>query len=57
MDLLGGGDVRLFRTGAPEQEIAVSPRIGIDYAGDAKHWPLRFFDSHSFAVSGRRANR
>ena len=23
-------------------EIAIGSRIGIDYAGDAAHWPLRF---------------
>jgi DNA-3-methyladenine glycosylase len=54
MDLLGGGDIRLFRSSAPAPDIAVSPRIGIDYAGDARHWPLRFFDPNSPAVSGRR---
>jgi len=26
-----------------EDDIAVSPRIGVDYSGDAAHWPLRFF--------------
>jgi DNA-3-methyladenine glycosylase len=26
-----------------ENDIAVSPRIGIDNSGDAAHWPLRFF--------------
>jgi DNA-3-methyladenine glycosylase len=27
---------------AGEDEIVVSPRIGVDYAGDAAGWPLRF---------------
>ncbi|HXI13087.1 MAG TPA: DNA-3-methyladenine glycosylase [Thermoanaerobaculia bacterium] len=27
----------------PEEDIATSPRIGIDGAGEAAHWPLRFF--------------
>ncbi len=38
-------------------EIAVSPRIGIDYAGDWVDKPLRFFDASSDAVSGRRKGK
>ena len=38
-------------------EIAVSPRIGIDYAGDWVDKPLRFFDAASDAVSGRRKGK
>jgi len=34
-------------------QIAVSPRIGIDYAGDWVQKPLRFFDPASNAVSRR----
>jgi DNA-3-methyladenine glycosylase len=34
--------------------IEVSPRIGVDYAGEAADWPLRFFDPSSREVSGRR---
>jgi DNA-3-methyladenine glycosylase len=34
-------------------QIAVSPRIGIDYAGDWVENPLRFFDPASRAVSRR----
>jgi len=38
---------RLFLTARDveidEGDIAVSPRIGVDYSGDAAHWPLRFF--------------
>jgi DNA-3-methyladenine glycosylase len=37
--------------------IGVSPRIGIDYAKDWVHAPLRFFDANSKAVSGRRLRR
>lgn len=29
-----------------ENKILVGPRIGIDYAGDAVHWPLRFGWAH-----------
>ncbi len=53
-DLLGGGDVRVFRRPRGlRPRIGVSPRIGVDYAGEAKKWPLRFFDLDSRAVSGR----
>jgi DNA-3-methyladenine glycosylase len=38
---------RLFLTGRErevrEEEIAVSPRIGIDNSGEAAYWPLRFY--------------
>lgn len=37
----------LFLTGRDiavrESDIAVSPRIGVENAGEAAHWPLRFF--------------
>jgi len=57
-DLLGGGDLRVFRRprGA-RPRIGVSPRVGVDYAGDASGWPLRFFDLDSTAVSGRSSGR
>jgi len=52
LDLVSDGPVRIF---VPRRRsrvrIGVSPRIGIDYAGDAKVWPLRFFDIQSAAVS------
>ena len=35
---ISGRDVRIG-----EDDIAVTPRIGIDNSGDAAHWPLRFF--------------
>jgi len=53
MDLLSDGDIRVFR-GKPDEtrpEIGVSPRVGVDYAGEAALWPLRFFDNNSPAVS------
>jgi DNA-3-methyladenine glycosylase len=37
-----------------EDDIAVTPRIGIDGAGDAAHWPLRFFLAGSRYVSAYR---
>ena len=33
--------------------IASAERVGVDYAGDAAFWPLRFFDEGSAAVSRR----
>ncbi len=52
-DLLAEGDIRMFRPRErSKSRIGVSPRIGVDYAGEAKDWPLRFFDLRSAAVSG-----
>ena len=42
------GSVRIFvpvRRG--RRRVAVSARVGIDYAGEARHWPLRFYDGDS----------
>lgn len=50
-DLLAGGDIRLFRRNGRRRQIGVTQRIGVDYAGEAKDWPLRFFDLNSPAVS------
>ncbi len=54
-DLLEEGDLRLVRGRARKLSIGVTPRIGVDYSGEAKEWPLRFFDLDSSAVSHRRA--
>jgi DNA-3-methyladenine glycosylase len=57
LDLLGGGPVAILRGRGRRRRIGVSPRIGVDYAGEAKDWPLRFVDLDSAAVSrspGRR---
>ncbi len=47
------GDPPLFieRGRIPKSEIQVSPRIGVDYAGRASKWPLRYFNKHSPFVS------
>ncbi len=53
IDLLHHEDLRLFgRPRRSQARIGVSPRVGVDYAGDARQWPLRFFDLNSTAVSG-----
>jgi DNA-3-methyladenine glycosylase len=51
-DLLSGGDYRLFQGKNLKTTIGISKRIGVEYAGEAADWPLRFFDAHSAAVSG-----
>jgi DNA-3-methyladenine glycosylase len=57
VDLAAVGDLRIFRRRGRRVRIGVSPRIGVDYAGEAKLWPLRFFDLESGAVSGPRSPR
>lgn len=52
LNLLEDVDVRLFRPQADRISIGVSKRIGVDYAGEAAGWNLRFFDMNSRAVSG-----
>jgi DNA-3-methyladenine glycosylase len=53
-DLLGDGDLRILRRPrARRPRIGVSARVGVDYAGEASGWPLRFFDVDSTAVSRR----
>ena len=52
LDLAGDSAVQIFLPARrPRRRLGVSPRIGIDYAGEAKFWPLRFFDQDSRAVS------
>jgi DNA-3-methyladenine glycosylase len=51
LDLLSGGEIRIFRRRGRRVRIGVTPRIGIDYAGAARRWPLRFVDLDSAAVS------
>lgn len=53
-DLVGGREIAVFRRPRGRRpRVGVSPRIGVDYAGEASEWPLRFFDLDSRAVSGR----
>jgi DNA-3-methyladenine glycosylase len=51
-DLLGEGDLCLFHGRESRPQIGMTPRIGVEYAGEAKDWLLRFFDKCSPAVSG-----
>jgi DNA-3-methyladenine glycosylase len=58
LDLLSGGALRLYRGRKANMDVCTSKRIGIDYAGKAADWPLRFFDKNSKAISGpSRLNR
>ena len=58
LDLVGGREIALFRRPRGRRpRIGVSPRVGVDYAGEASRWPLRFFDLDSRAVSGRSSGR
>src|SRR5262245_26779954 len=50
LDLLAG-EIAVFRRRG-RVRLGVSARIGVDYAGEAAAWPLRFFDAESRAVSG-----
>jgi DNA-3-methyladenine glycosylase len=52
VDLLAGGGLKLFAAPDSTPNIGISKRIGVDYAGEAAAWPLRFFDLDSPAVSG-----
>ena len=54
-DLCGGGRIRVEEAPAlPPDRIEAGPRIGVDYAGDWKDAPLRFFERGNAHVSGRR---
>jgi DNA-3-methyladenine glycosylase len=52
IDLLADGNLRLFLGNSRNVVLGTSKRIGVDYAGEAADWPLRFFDQNSGAVSG-----
>jgi DNA-3-methyladenine glycosylase len=52
-DLVGGRRIALFRRRGRRPRLGIGPRVGVDYAGKAASWPLRFFDLDSAAVSRR----
>ncbi len=54
-DLLANSDIRIFRRQGRRPRLVVTPRIGVDYAGEAARWPLRFADAMSGAVSGKKS--
>ena len=55
LDLVAGARFRIFLPRRRRVSVGISPRIGVDYAGEAAAWPLRFFDRASPAVSGPKS--
>ena len=53
LDLVRSERFRIFLRAGRRVAIGVSPRIGVDYAGEAAERPLRFFERGSAAVSGK----
>lgn len=51
---LDGGRLFLTEREAPIGEIAASARIGVEGAGEAAHWPLRFYLRGNRSVSAYR---
>jgi DNA-3-methyladenine glycosylase len=45
------------RSGSAVEEVATSPRIGVDYAGEWAARPWRFYDASSRWVSGRPVSK
>ena len=52
-DLAGSGEFEIRVGREKETRVEISPRIGVDYAGEAREWPLRFAVSGNPAVSRR----
>jgi len=52
-DLVGRGPFRIFARRGRGPRLGVSVRIGVDYAGEAAGWPLRFYDRDSPSISRR----
>jgi DNA-3-methyladenine glycosylase len=42
LDVVGSDRFAIYPDPLPARRIVASPRIGVDYAGDAARWPLRF---------------
>lgn len=55
IDLCGRDDFDLYPDRQAAAAVARSPRIGVDYAGAAAQWPLRYYLRGSPAVSGPRS--
>ncbi len=51
LDLVRSADIRILLPRSRHRRIGVSPRIGIDYAGAARAWQLRFYDKDSDSIS------
>jgi len=57
LDLLAASPIRVLQATEPGPRIGVTPRIGVDYAGEARDWPLRFINLDSPALSGPKRLR
>jgi len=57
MDLVEHAQFAIHPDPVSKREIAAAPRIGVDYAGDAAQWPLRFFIAGHPAVSKPMAKK
>ena len=57
LDVCGYGEISFRERPATVGEIAVSPRIGVDYAGEWAAAPLRFYLPGSPGVSGPKGMR
>ena len=47
LDLVAGGRFRILLPGGRRPSIGVSPRVGVDYAGEAAAWPLQILRPHA----------
>ena len=56
LDLVGHESFDFHPAPLPGAKIGVSPRIGVDYAGAAAKWKLRYFIKGSPAVSGKKSH-
>lgn len=54
---LSGGGLELRRGPERSFEMVSGPRVGVDYAGEAATWPLRFAVDGCEAVTARRSLR
>ena len=54
---LAGPELKVCRGPARAFEVLTGPRVGVDYAGEAAAWPLRFAVADCPAVTGRRSLR
>lgn len=52
VDLITDSAFDIYPDPQPDHAIVTSPRIGVDYAGEAAEWLLRFYLKDSSAVSG-----
>jgi DNA-3-methyladenine glycosylase len=51
VDLVGRGPLSIHPEPPARRRIARGPRVGIDYAGEAAGWPLRYWFADSASVS------